>query len=90
MTQQAQLKLEQQFSAFKASVSGEQWSDEPFLFKNVEELETTNVALAFRLMQRVKNLNPSDANQEKLADLRNRALQKRPELATSSLALIHS
>jgi capsular polysaccharide transport system permease protein len=84
MTQQAQLKLEQQFSAFKASVSGEQWSDELFLLKKVEELEPTDVALAFRLMQRVKNLNPSDANQKKLANLRNLALQTLPELATSS------
>jgi capsular polysaccharide transport system permease protein len=84
MTQQAQLKLEDRFSACKASVSGEQWSDWLFLFKKVEELEPTDVALAFRLMQRVKNLNPSDANQKKLADLRNRALQKRPDLATSS------
>ncbi|MFT6702930.1 MAG: capsular polysaccharide transport system permease protein [Pseudomonadales bacterium] len=84
MTQQAQLKLEQQFSAFKASVSGEQWSDELFLLKKVEELEPTDVALAFRLMQRVKNLNPSDANQKKLINLRKRALQNLPELATSS------
>jgi capsular polysaccharide transport system permease protein len=84
MTQQAQLKLEQQFSAFKASVSGEQWSDELFLLKKVEELEPSDVALAFRLMQRVKNLNPSDANQKKLINLRKRALQNLPELATSS------
>jgi capsular polysaccharide transport system permease protein len=84
MTQQAQLKLEQQFNAFKASVSGEQWSNELFLLKKVEELEPTDVALAFRLMQKVKNLNPSDANQKKLINLRKRALQNLPELATSS------
>jgi capsular polysaccharide transport system permease protein len=84
MTQQAQLKLEDRFGACKASVSGEQWSDWLFLFKKVEELEPIDAALAFRLMQRVKNLNPSDANQKKLADLRNRALQKRPDLSTSS------
>jgi capsular polysaccharide transport system permease protein len=84
MTQQAQLKLEQQFNAFKASVSGVQWSDELFLLKKIEELEPTDVTLAFRLMQRVKNLNPSDANQKKLVNLRKRALQNLPELATSS------
>jgi hypothetical protein len=38
MTQQAQLKLEQRFSALKASVSGEQWSDARLLLKKVEEL----------------------------------------------------
>jgi capsular polysaccharide transport system permease protein len=84
MTQQAQLKLEQRFSVFKASVSGEQWSDASFLIKKVEELEPIDVALAFRLMQRVKNLNPSDAYQKKLAVLRTCALQNRPDLATSS------
>jgi capsular polysaccharide transport system permease protein len=84
MTQQAQLKLEDRFSAFKASVSDEQWSDERFLLKKVEELEPADVALAFRLMQRVKNLNPSDVNQKKLVNLRKRALQNLPELATSS------
>ena len=68
MTQQAQLKLEQRFSAFKASVSGEQWSDADFVLRKVEELELADIALAFRLMQRVKNLNPSDENQKKLAD----------------------
>jgi capsular polysaccharide transport system permease protein len=84
MTQQAQLKLEDRFSALKASVSGEQWSDSRFLSKKIEELESTDVALAFRLMQRIKNLNPSDANRQKLTDLKTRALQKRPDLATSS------
>jgi capsular polysaccharide transport system permease protein len=84
MTQQAQLKLEDRFSIFKASVSAEQWSDELFLLKKVEELEPTDVALAFRLMQRVKNLNPSDANRQKLTDLKTQALQKRPDLATTS------
>ena len=84
MTQQAQLKLEDRFSIFKASVSAEQWSGELFLLKKVEELEPTDVALAFRLMQRVKNLNPSDANRQKLTDLKTQALQKRPDLATTS------
>jgi capsular polysaccharide transport system permease protein len=84
MTQQAQLKLEERFSVFKASVSSEHWSDSRFLLQKVEELETSDISLAFRLMQRVKNLDPSNANQQKLADLRKVALQAAPELTTLS------
>ena len=84
MTQQAQLKLEERFNGFKASVSSENWSNWSFLLKKVEELEIVDIALAFRLMQRVKNLNPSDTNQHMLEGLRKRALQKMPDLATLS------
>jgi capsular polysaccharide transport system permease protein len=84
MTQQAQLKLEERFSGFKASVSSENWSNWSFLLKKVEELEILDIALAFRLMQRVKNLNPSDTNQHMLEGLRKRALQRTPDLATLS------
>ncbi|MFT6271103.1 MAG: capsular polysaccharide transport system permease protein [Alphaproteobacteria bacterium] len=84
MTQQAQLKLEQRFNDLKASVDSKQWSDERFLIKKVEELESIDIVLAFRLMQRVKNLNPSVANQQKLTELRKQALKKEPELATLS------
>jgi capsular polysaccharide transport system permease protein len=84
MTQQAQLKLEERFSAFKASISSEYWSDAHFLLKKVEELETSDITLAFRLMQRVKNLNPTELNKKKLSELKNRALQAVPELSTLS------
>jgi capsular polysaccharide transport system permease protein len=86
MTQQAQLKLEQRFSTFKASVSSENWSDVRFLLNKVEEFEISDISLAFRLMQRVKNLDLSEGNQKKLADLRDRALKAMPELATLSSA----
>jgi capsular polysaccharide transport system permease protein len=84
MTQQAQLKLEERFSELKTSVSSENWVDDGYLLKKVEELETSDIALAFRLMQRVKNLNPTELNQKKLSELRNRALQAVPELSTLS------
>jgi capsular polysaccharide transport system permease protein len=84
MTQQEQLKLEERFSAFKASVPSEKWTEELFLLKKVEELVSLDIALAFRLMQRVKNLNPSDENQQKLREIRKQALKKVPELAVLS------
>jgi capsular polysaccharide transport system permease protein len=84
MTQQAQLRLEQRFSEFKASVSSEHWSDGRFLLQKVKELELSDISLAFRLMQRVRNLEPSDINQQTLADLKKRALQAVPDLAILS------
>ncbi|MFT4942193.1 MAG: capsular polysaccharide transport system permease protein [Paraglaciecola sp.] len=84
MTQQAQLELEQRFNDLKASVASKHWSEERFLLKKIEELKPVDIALAFRLMQRVKNLDPSVANQQKLTELRKQALKKEPELATLS------
>jgi capsular polysaccharide transport system permease protein len=86
MTHQAQLRLEERFGQLKASISADNWTSDLFLLKKVEELEKSDIALAFRLMQRVKNLNPSDNNQVKLAKLRGLALKARPELTTLSSA----
>ncbi|MGS2719896.1 lipopolysaccharide biosynthesis protein [Paraglaciecola aestuariivivens] len=84
MTQQAQMKLEQRFSQLKDSLTQGQWTDATFLLEKVNELEATDQALAFRLMQRVKNLNPSDENQSRLQELKKQALAASPELATHS------
>tara|TARA_R110001583_G_scaffold204_2_gene2033 strand:- start:13179 stop:14630 length:1452 start_codon:yes stop_codon:yes gene_type:complete len=84
MTQQAQLELEERFRVLRASVTAEQWSDWLYLLAKVDELAPLDVALAFRLMQRVKNLKPTEQNQQQLTELRKRALKEEPALATSS------
>ncbi|MEP4300135.1 MAG: lipopolysaccharide biosynthesis protein, partial [Paraglaciecola sp.] len=84
MTKQAQLELEQRFADLKASLSHEQWADADFLTSRVDSLELIDITLAFRLMQRVKNLSPTQANQLKLKELRVKALEQEPELATLS------
>ncbi|WP_133468400.1 lipopolysaccharide biosynthesis protein [Paraglaciecola marina] len=84
MTQQVQLELEKRFSELKISLTNEQWSDVNFLNNKVEELEQSDIALAFRLMQRVKNLEPSERNVQKLTELKVRALKEFPDLATLS------
>ena len=84
MTQQTQLELEQRFSQFKATVASDKWSDVPYLLKKVDELALLDIALAFRLMQRVKNLEPSGENLQKLADLRQQAFKQVPDLAMLS------
>jgi capsular polysaccharide transport system permease protein len=84
MTQQAQQKLEAQFLALRESYTSEQWTNSRFLFEEVKKLEASNIALACRLMQRVKNLDPSEDNQKYLNDLQSRTLKEKPELASVS------
>ena len=84
MTQQAQLELEERFRVLRASLTAEQWSDPLYLLAKVDELTPIDVALAFRLMQRVKNLQPTEQNQQQLVELRKSALKEVPALATTS------
>ena len=84
MTQQAQLELEERFRVLRASLSAEQWSDWHYLIARVEELTPADIALAFRLMQRVKNLNPTEQNQHRLTELQKQALEETPALAITS------
>ncbi|ABG41744.1 lipopolysaccharide biosynthesis [Paraglaciecola sp. T6c] len=84
MTQQAQLALEERFRTLRSSLSTEQWSDWQYLSAKVDELALVDIALAFRLMQRVKNIHPTEQHQQKLTALRKQALREEPALAISS------
>jgi capsular polysaccharide transport system permease protein len=84
MTVQAQQLLESKLRDYKATLSVEQWADVDYLLERVNELEKTDIAFAFRLMQRVRNLAPTNSNQIKLKDLRIRALALSPDLANIS------
>lgn len=84
MAVQAQDQLEAKIIELRTTLSKEQWSDADFLLTKVTELENTDIALAFRLMQRVRNIQPSKSNKSKLTQLRKHALLKHPELATTS------
>ena len=82
MTQQAQLELEERFRILQASLNAEQWSDWQYLLGKVNEISSLDVTLAFRLMQRVVNLNPTSKNHQQLRELRNKSLKEIPTLAT--------
>lgn len=84
MTVQAQQLLENKIKELRATLTSEQWADADFLIIHVKELEKTDVTFAFRLMQRVKNLSPTDSNEHLLKVLRKEALTLHPELAKIS------
>lgn len=84
MTQEAQQQLEIQFLELRKRYTSLQWVDGRFLLEEVKKLETEDVALAYRLMKRVKNLEPSDDNQSYLSELQDRTLKEKPELVMVS------
>jgi capsular polysaccharide transport system permease protein len=84
MTQQAQQQLEKRFLEYRHKFSKEQWISSHFLFDEVKNIEADDIALASRLMKRVKNLDPSQANQNYHNMLQQKALLAYPQLATVS------
>jgi capsular polysaccharide transport system permease protein len=84
MTQKAQKELEVKINKLKESITEEQWLDGVYLLARVKEFELIDLALAFRLMQRVKNLKPTAENKKLLIKLKNNALSEEPDLAQSS------
>lgn len=84
MNVQAQQLLENKIIELRAALTQQQWANADFLLVQVNKLEKTDIALAFRLMQRVRNLSPTESNLALLAELRTKALEAHPELATTS------
>lgn len=84
MTQQAQQQLENRFREYKRKLNTEQWTSGRFLLGEVKNIESDDVALAYRIMKRVKNIEPSETNTLYLNMLQKKVLKKHPELATVS------
>ncbi|TRY30765.1 lipopolysaccharide biosynthesis protein [Aliiglaciecola sp. M165] len=84
MSMYAQKELEKRLLEFKRSIADSEWSNEVYLKQKIESFEEKDVELAFRIMQRVKVLNPSDENQRKLQQLGAKALESNPDLKSIS------
>lgn len=67
MTQQEQREVEERFIQLRSEMATEQWESVPFLLTEIRRLEKIDIALACRLMLRVKNLSPTSENVTKLA-----------------------
>jgi capsular polysaccharide transport system permease protein len=67
MTQEEQTEVEERFIQLKSEKTTEQWENVPFLLTEIQRLEDIDIALACRLMLRVKNLRPTSENINKLA-----------------------
>lgn len=88
MTQQEQREVEERFNQLRSEKTTEQWESVPLLLTEIQRLESTDIALACRLMLRVKNLRPTSENINKLAIYEEKVRQSKPTLdnATSKVA----
>lgn len=70
--------VESRFNGLKVKTKPEDWLNVDYLLIQVEALSKTDLALAYRLMQRVKNLEPTDTMIAKLGDLKAKVQTKTP------------
>lgn len=85
MTQSAIQKLEEQVSQYQQKLKADQWNDAEFLLKEVDKFEVNELALAYRILQRLKILKPDDEsiiNREQA--LGEKLMLNTPELMSSS------
>lgn len=85
MTNSKIKNLEQRVSKYRASISEELWQDKAFLLSQAKDIEEKDLALAFRLCQRVHNLDPEFKNvSKKLKRLSSKLNKESPDLMHSS------
>jgi capsular polysaccharide transport system permease protein len=65
--------VESRFNGLKVKTKPDDWLNVDYLLVQVDVLAKTDVALAYRLMQRVKNLDPTDIMISKLGNLKVKA-----------------
>jgi capsular polysaccharide transport system permease protein len=70
--------VETRFNGLKAKTKPADWRDVDFLLAKVDVLSKTDLPLAYRLMQRVKNLAPTEAMIAKLGHLKVRVQAETP------------
>ncbi|MFT2091662.1 lipopolysaccharide biosynthesis protein [Paraglaciecola sp. 2405UD69-4] len=80
MTDKTIQDVEERFLALRKQYSEKQWNDAEILNKKVDELVQSDIALAYRLMQRVKNLLPGAESNKQLSHLKQLMLIEHPEL----------
>ncbi|MDP5029226.1 lipopolysaccharide biosynthesis protein [Paraglaciecola sp.] len=84
MTIDAQKQLEDRFSKLKSQYSQAQLADAEFLNLEVDRLKLVDILLAYRLMQHIKNVDPSSENQEKLKCVQKEAFKAYPNIEQTS------
>jgi capsular polysaccharide transport system permease protein len=84
MTENSISDIEERFLALKKSLSFKKWQNATFLEQKVDNLIDIDTPMAFRIMQRVKILDPRPENVAKLAILKEKMDKDTPEFLTSS------
>lgn len=75
----SQNDVESRFNGVKVATSPEDWLSVDYLLKKVNELEKTDLELAYRLMQRVKNISPTEEMIARLGQLKLKVQRVKPE-----------
>jgi capsular polysaccharide transport system permease protein len=84
MNKQTIEEVEQRFLELRKLYTRAQWSDAELLNTKVDELINIDLPLAYRLMQRVKNLEPGAESRKQMSFLKKELLKQHPELLTTS------
>jgi capsular polysaccharide transport system permease protein len=80
MNKQTIQEVEQRFLDLRKIYTEPQWGNSAILNAKVDELVNTDLPLAYRLMQRIKNLNPGPESRRQMYLLNKQLLQEHPEL----------
>jgi capsular polysaccharide transport system permease protein len=85
MTQSAMHKLEEKLTRFRSTLKAGQWLDADLLLTRVDQLKLTDLALARRVLQRVRILRPDDKDiVRRMNELNKKLTISQPELVSSS------
>ena len=80
MNKQTIQEVEQRFLDLRKLYNESQWGSADILNVKVDELISTDLPLAYRLMQRIKNLDPSPETRRQMTFLKKQLLEQHPEL----------
>jgi capsular polysaccharide transport system permease protein len=80
MNKQTIQEVEQRFLDLRKRYTESDWCNADVLNAKVEELINTDLPLAYRLMQRVKNLEPSAESRRQMSFIKKQLLKAHPEL----------
>lgn len=83
MTEQILKEVENRFLELRKEYTESQWKRADILSDKVDELASSDLPLAYRLMQRVKNLDPSAESRRQMTFLLGELKKHHPELAQS-------
>ncbi|GAA0856758.1 lipopolysaccharide biosynthesis protein [Aliiglaciecola litoralis] len=84
MTEQTINDVEQRFLNLRKEFTEQQWTNPELISEKVDELTKTDVPLAYRLMQRLKNIQPGTKSKKQLNYLKSLMLRDFPHLMASS------
>jgi capsular polysaccharide transport system permease protein len=84
MAKQTLEEVEKRFLELRKTFDEKEWKNAEILLKKVDVIASSDIPLAYRLMQRVKNLAPSSESRRQLSILKRQLITEHPELMALS------